>query len=115
MITPPTVEAAVCAPVTLVLEPVITPPTTLAAVTRPVALILAPVLTLPVPFGVSTILLLLAVVRISSWAESSMAPLRIKLPPVILPVETDKLAAVTAPLNDVELPVITPPTVEAAV
>ena len=32
VITPPTIEAAVCAPVTLTLEPVITPPTVEAAV-----------------------------------------------------------------------------------
>ena len=66
MITPPTVEAAVTAPVTEALVPVITPPTVEAAVTRPVTLKLAPVLTLPVPFGVSTILLLVDVVWRSS-------------------------------------------------
>ena len=43
MITPPTVLAAVCVPVTLVLEPVMTPPTVLAAVTAPVTLRLVPV------------------------------------------------------------------------
>ena len=43
VITPPTVEAAVCAPVTLTLDPVITPPTVEAAVTVPVTLTLVPV------------------------------------------------------------------------
>ena len=40
--TPPTVLAAVWAPVTLLLDPVITPPTVLAAVTVPVTLTVAP-------------------------------------------------------------------------
>lgn len=103
VITPPTTDAAVVVPVTLVEVPVITPPTTDAAVTRPVTLTLAPVLTLPVPFGVKTIFPLAAVVCMVSSAVSVIAPDNIKLPPVMLPVDTVKLvpvkaAPVTAPV-----------------
>ena len=82
----------------------------LLAPTFPVTLRPVVMLTLPVPFGVNTILALLALVCMSNCAESTMAPLIIKLPAVMLPVETVKLvpviaAPVMAPVAEIKPPV----------
>ena len=151
VITPPTVEAAVCVPVTLTLEPVITPPTVEAAVCVPVTLVLVPVITPPateaavtppdtdtlVPVTLVTLRLPTVALPVALSVPVMLAPVvvttntlvplgaRLTLPeaavindkgPVstMLPV-TVKLSLDTLPVTLTLAPVITPPTVLAAV
>ena len=129
VITPPTVDAAVCVPVTLELEPVITPPTVDAAVTVPEALTEVPN-TLPLKLVALTLPPTVTRFDVLSNVNPDVAPkispvslnctcvldpaasilpliLPIKFVAVIVPVATT-LPAVMLPLKFVFVPITLP-------